>query len=287
MGILVDENTKVIVQGITGRAGSLHTKGMLDYGTKIVAGVRPGAAGEEVHGIPVYNTVKSALEEQDANASILFVPGNMVKGAALEAIYAGIKLLVIIPEHVPLHDTIEILEAASESGTSVVGPNTPGLISPAEKCRLGFLPSQYYIPGDVGIASRSGTLTYEIVSRLTLAGIGQSTCLGIGGDPIIGTNFSDVIRLFEKDPKTKKILLIGEIGGTMEEDACELILNGEVKKPVFAYIAGHTAPTGKRIGHAGAIISGKKGTMQSKLEAFEKAGIKVAKTPSEVVELIR
>lgn len=287
MGILVDENTKIIVQGITGKAGSTHTKNMLDYGTRIAAGVRPGADGEEVHGIPVYNTVRSALEEHEANASILFVPSNLAKGAALEAIEAGIKLVVIIPEHVPLLDTLEIIETAKKHKSTVIGPNTPGLISPEARCKIGFVPNQYYIPGSVGVASRSGTLTYEIVSRLTLNGIGQTTCIGVGGDPLVGTPFPNLVKMFEEDTKTRLILLIGEIGGTQEENVAEMIINGDVKKPVVVYIAGHAVPSGKKMGHAGAIVSGGMGTIESKMRIFERAGVAVAKTPAEAVELVK
>ncbi len=283
---MIDSSTRVVVQGITGKAGSLHTKTMLEYGTNIVAGVRPGAEGEEVHGILVYNKVKSAVAEHDANASILFVPGPLVKGAALEAINAGIRLLVIIPEHVPIHDTIEIMEHARKKGAAVVGPNTAGLIYPEYKCKIGFVPNKYFIPGPVGIGSRSGTLMYELVARLTRSNIGQSLCVGVGGDPIVGMRFPQLLRIFQKDKNTKAILLIGEIGGTQEEDAAELVVSGEITKPVVAYMAGHSAPKEKKIGHAGAIVSGEKGTMESKLRAFEKAGIGVAKTPGEVVNLI-
>ena len=287
MGVLVNENTRVIVQGITGRAGSRHTKTMLEYGTKIVAGVRPGAAGEEVHGIPVYNTVSSALEEHDANASILFVPPNLVKGAALEAIEAGIKLVVIVAEHVPLHDTLEIIDTAQKFDARVIGPNTPGLISPKEKCKLGFLPDRYVIPGPVGILSRSGTSLYEILYRLSSAGIGQSTCIGVGGDPVVGMSFKELLPEFEEDPETKVILLVGEIGGTMEEDAAELIKKGKITKPVVAFLAGYSVPPGRQVGHAGAIITGEKGSIESKLKAFKDAGVKIAETPWKVVDLIK
>ncbi|MBI4015159.1 MAG: succinate--CoA ligase subunit alpha [Candidatus Aenigmarchaeota archaeon] len=287
MAILVNSETKVCVQGITGKAGTLHTGTMLEYGTKIVSGVRPGAEGEEVLGIPVFNRVSTAVEETGANSSIIFVPAAMAKGAALEAINAGIKLIVIIPEHVPLHDELEIMQAAEDSGIVVVGPNTPGLIAPSLKCKIGFVPNKYYIPGSVGVMARSGTLTYEIVSRLTLAGIGQSTAIGVGGDPVIGSRFPDLIKKFEADPETKVILLIGEVGGTQEEEAAALVADGKIKKPVVAYIAGFSAPPGKRLGHAGAIISGSQGTMESKLKSFQKAGIAVAKTPSEVLDLVK
>jgi len=286
MSILVGPDTKVIVQGITGRAGSLHTAGMLAYGTKIVGGVRPGAGGEEVNGVPVWNKVKAAVAETGANTSVLFVPAATAKGAALEAIAAGIRLLVMVPEHVPPHDTLEILEAAEEAGAMVVGPNTPGLIAPPLKCKLGFMPDRYCIPGQVGIASRSGTLAYEVLARLTAAGIGQSTCVGIGGDPTIGLRFTDLLPMFEADPETKLILLVGEIGGSQEEEAAEMIASGKISKPVIAYIAGKSVPQGKQIGHAGAIISGERGTWAGKVTALAASGVGVAKTLGELPGLI-
>ena len=287
MSILAGSKTKVIVQGITGSAARLHTEIMLDYGTRIVAGARPGAAGEVVCGVPVYNTVKEASLKHQIDASVLFVPGKAAKNAAIEALDAGIMLLVIVAEGVALHDSMMMIEKAKEYGATIIGPNTPGLISPSERTKIGFVPSQYYTPGPIGVASRSGTLTYEIVSRLTLAGIGQTTCLGVGGDPIIGLSFSKALSLFEKDQDTKAILLIGEIGGTMEEDASELLKKGGISKPIFAYIAGRTAPVGKRVGHAGAIIEGDRGTIESKLQAFESAGIPVAFTPADIVGIAR
>lgn len=286
MESLVDDNTKVVVQGITGNMGSLHTETMLEYGTKIVAGVRPGAEGQVVHGVPVYNTVKTAVEKHGANTSILFVPPTMVKNGAIEAIDAGIKTLILVSEHVPIQDTIEILERAKRSGARIIGPNTAGLISPWHKCKIGFVPNRYFVPGPVSVATRSGTLMYELVSRLTLKGIGQSTCVGAGGDPVVGTRFAELLRIYEADPKTELILLIGEIGGTQEEEAAALVKSGEVKKPVVAYLAGRSAPKGKRMGHAGALISGDTGTMENKLKAFSEANIPVARTPEELVELI-
>lgn len=276
----------MVVQGITGNAGSTHAKTMLEYGTKVVAGVKPGGAGQEVLGVPVYDTVKDAVAAKGANTAIMFVPAKAAKGAAFEAIDAGIKTLVVIPEHVPPLDVIAILEKAEQNGVMVVGPNTPGIINPGAKTKVGFVPNQYYIPGNVGVASRSGTLTYEIVSRLTNKGIGQSTCLGVGGDPIVGTPFPKIVRMFQEDSETKVILLVGEIGGSQEEEVAELVKKGVVTKPVIAYIAGSTAPQGKRLGHAGALISGEKGTIASKLSAFDSSGIKVAKMPKEVVELV-
>ncbi len=287
MSILITSQTRLLVQGITGDAARFHTKLMREYGTNIVAGVRPGAGGTEVDGVKVFDTVQESIEAEQPNTSILFVPAKAMKAAAFEAFEAGIKTIVIVSEHIPLHDTMEIVAKAQLVGARIVGPNTPGLISPAEKCKVGFVPSSYYIPGKVGVASRSGTLTYEIVSRLTEAGIGQSTCVGIGGDPVIGTPFSEILHLFQNDPATEAILMIGEIGGTMEEEAAELVKKGEITKPVITYLAGRTAPPDKKMGHAGAIIAGGRGTIQSKLDGFEQAGIPVAKVPGEVVNLIQ
>lgn len=286
MAMLIDENTKVIVHGITGTTGSLHTKGMLDYGTKIVAGIRPGAEGQEVHGVKVYNTAKDAVEKTGGNTSILFVPPKFAKDSAIEAINAGVKLIVIVPEHLPQQDTIEILEHANKHGARVVGPNTAGIISPLHRSKIGFVPDKFFTPGNVLIASRSGTLMYEMASRLNEKKIGQSFCVGVGGDPVIGIRFSEVLRMAESDSNTKAIILIGEIGGTQEEEAAELVAKGEIKKPVFAYIAGRFAPKGKTMGHAGALVSGGKGTMDSKLTAFGAAGIKVGETPQDVVEFV-
>lgn len=287
MSIIINSETRLLVQGITGNAAQHHTKLMLEYGTAIFAGVRPGAGGTEVHGVPVFDTVQQAVEKQQPNTSILFIPAKVMKQAAFEALEAGIKKIVMVSEHIPLHDTMAIIARANQLEAQVIGPNTPGLISPAERCKVGFVPSSYYIPGSIGVASRSGTLTYEIVSRLTLAGFGQSTCIGIGGDPIIGTPFSQVLKLFQNDPETQAILLIGEIGGTMEEEAAGLVEQGKITKPVVAYLAGRTAPPDKKMGHAGAIIAGGRGTIQSKLDAFQKASIPVATVPNEVVPLIK
>jgi succinyl-CoA synthetase alpha subunit len=287
MSIIINSKTRLLVQGITGDAARHHTKLMQEYGTNIVAGVRPGAGGTDVHGVKVFDTVKEAMEQQQPDTSILFVPAKVMKQAAFEAFDAGIKKIVIVSEHIPLHDTMEIVAGAQQVQATVIGPNTPGLISPGELCKIGFVPSAYYIPGEIGVASRSGTLTYEIVSRLTAAGIGQSTCVGIGGDPVIGTPFSEILRMFQNDPKTEVILIIGEIGGTMEEEAAELAEKGEITKPVLAYLAGRTAPPDKKMGHAGAIIAGGRGTIQSKLDAFKRASIPVADIPGDVVKLIK
>jgi succinyl-CoA synthetase alpha subunit len=284
MSIIAKSSTYVLIQGITGNAARTHTKNMLDYGTKIIAGTRPGGGGGEVHGVPVYDSVAQAVEKHPTiNTTILFVPPKGTKEAALEALDAGIKTVVMVAEHVPLHDNLEILEKGEEKGALVIGPNTPGLISPSEQTKLGFVPSQYFIPGPVGVASRSGTLTYEIVSRLTLDGIGQTTCIGVGGDPIVGTPFPRILEFFEKDSETKAILLIGEIGGTREEEAAEMIKDRKITKPVFVYLVGRTAPEGKRVGHAGALIEGNRGTIKSKLASFREAGVPVADTPADVI----
>jgi succinyl-CoA synthetase alpha subunit len=287
MTALVGETTRLLVQGITGKAARLHTRIMREYGTEVVAGARPGAGGQNVEGVPVYDTVAEAVETAGANASVLFVPAGAIRQAAFDAMDAGVSLLVMVPEHVPLHDAMAICERAEADDVTVVGPNTPGLICPAAKCKIGFLPQRYFFDGPVGVASRSGTLTYEIVSRLTAAGIGQSTCAGIGGDPIVGTPFAQMLRVFEADPATKAVVLVGEIGGSMEEEAAELVTSGQVTKPVVAFLAGRNAPKDKRMGHAGAIISAGRGSIESKLEAFAAAGIAVADGPADIVPLVR
>ena len=285
MGIIVDENTRAIVQGITGTQGSFHTKLMLEYGTKVVAGVTPGKGGTEVHGVPVYDTVKEAVEEHEANASIIFVPAPFAADAALEAIENGLKTVVIITEHIPIKDAVEVMARAKERNVTVIGPNTPGIITP-DKCKLGIMPAHIFKPGIIGIASRSGTLTYEIAASLTRAGFGQSTCLGLGGDPIVGLNFIDALEMFRRDEQTRAVVLIGEIGGNLEEIAAEYIVKEAYPKPVVAFVAGKTAPPGKRMGHAGAIIMGRAGTAQSKIEAFRKAGVPVADKPSDIARLV-
>ncbi|MEM0201552.1 MAG: succinate--CoA ligase subunit alpha [Candidatus Micrarchaeaceae archaeon] len=287
MAILIDENTRVIVQGITGTAGRAHTKTMLQFGTNIVAGVKPGSEGEKVENVPVYSTVEEAMREGKANASIIFVPAKFAKAAAIEAINAGIKLLVLPPEHIPIHDTMYVLELANRMGTKIIGPNTAGIIAPGIRCKIGFVPNKYYIDGHVGVASRSGTLLYEFGSRLTLEGLGQSTCIGVGGDPIVGTRIGNVLQMFEHDPKTKVSLIIGEIGGTQEEEVADLIASGLIKKPVVAYIVGRSVPAGKRMGHAGAIMYGEKGTMESKIKALSKAGVNIAGTMQDTVDIVK
>ncbi len=288
MSIIANQSSKVLIQGITGNAARVHTKNMLDYGTNIIAGTKPGGGGEEVHGVPVYNSVAEAIDRHpEINTSILFVPPKGTKEAALEALDAEISVIVMVAEHVPLHDNLIIIEKATQKGALVIGPNTPGLISPLERTKLGFVPSQYFIPGPIGVASRSGTLTYEIVSRLTLHGIGQTTCIGVGGDPIVGTPFPKILQLFEEDTETKAVLLIGEIGGTSEEEAAEMIQNRKITKPVFSYLVGRTAPEGKRVGHAGALIEGSRGTIESKLVFFKEAGVPVAETPADVIQIAK
>lgn len=288
MAILVNENTRVLVQGITGREGSRHTQYMLQYGTKILAGVTPGKGGQSVHGVPVFDTVEEALRKfPEINTSIIFVPAQFAADSVYEAIDAGIKLIVIITEHIPIHDTLRFVNYAKRRGVTIIGPNCPGVVSPL-KSKVGILPNHIYTKsGPVGIVSRSGTLTYEISYHLTQAGIGQSTVVGIGGDPIVGTDMVEVIRMFEEDPETKYIVVIGEIGGTMEERVAQYIGSGKVTKPVVAYIAGRTAPPGKRMGHAGAIVSMGMGSYESKVRAFQEVNVPVARTPTEVVKLIK
>jgi succinyl-CoA synthetase alpha subunit len=285
MGIIIDRNTSAIVQGITGAQGSFHTKLMLDYGTKIVAGVTPGKGGAQIHSVPVYDTVEEALEKHPANASIIFVPAPFAADAALEALENGIKTVVIITEHIPIKDAINVMAYAKQVKATIIGPNTPGIITPGE-CKLGIMPAHIFKPGCIGMVSRSGTLTYEIAASLTRKQLGQSTSIGLGGDPITGLNFIDVLKMFEKDPKTEAVALIGEIGGNLEELAAEYIAKKEYPKPVVAFIAGRSAPPGKRMGHAGAIIMGKAGTAESKIEALKNADVETAEKPSDVAELL-
>ena len=282
--ILLNEDTKCLVQGITGKQGSFHTEQMLNYDTCIQAGVTPGKGGQDFLGVPIFNSIEEATEETDVNASIIFVPAKFAKDAAFESI-RHLDLVVIISEHIPVHDSLDIMAYANQMDTTVIGPNTPGVISPGVG-KLGIMPTHIFKEGNVGLISRSGTLTYEIASELTRAGIGQSTCVGIGGDPVIGTNYIDILKRFEEDDGTDSVVLIGEIGGNAEEKAAEYIKN-EMTKPVVSYIAGRTAPPGKRMGHAGAIIQGNTGTVVSKTEALNDAGVEVAKKPSEIVELLK
>ncbi len=286
MVVLVDENTKVIVQGITGHEGSFHTRLMLEYGTKIVAGVTPGKGGKEVHGVPVYDTMEEAVAEHpDANASIVFVPAKFAADAVYEAIDAGMKVVVVITEGIPVHDTLKFVNYAKRKGTVIIGPNCPGIISPG-KTKIGIMPGRAFAPGSVGIISRSGTLTYEVAYALTRAGLGQSTAIGVGGDPVVGLTFTEAMELFEKDPDTKALVIIGEIGGDMEERAAKMIEEGRFTKPVVAFVAGRTAPPGKRMGHAGAIIMMGTGAYQDKVKALEKAGVRVARIPQDIPKLV-
>jgi succinyl-CoA synthetase alpha subunit len=286
MAILVDKETRAIVQGITGSQGTFHTQLMLDYGTKIVAGVTPGRGGTEANGIPVFDTVKEAASQFKANASIIFVPAPFAKDAVLEAIDANLNPVVVITDGIPVKDEIQIMEVARLKGTTVIGPNTPGIITPGQ-CKLGIMPGHIFKQGSVGVVSRSGTLTYEIASSLTSAGLGQSTCLGIGGDAVVGLNFADVLEMFRKDPQTKSIAMIGEIGGNAEEMAAEYVKKMKYPKPIASYVAGRAAPPGKRMGHAGAIIMGKTGTAETKIEALRSAGVKVALKPGEIAGLLK
>ena len=286
MSVFIDNNTKVIVQGITGRDGSFHAKQMMEYGTKIVAGVTPGKGGQKFEGtVPIFNTVADAVAATGANCSVIYVPPMFAADAIMEAADAGIALVVAITEGVPVLDMTKVYPFVKEKGVRLLGPNCPGLITPG-KSKVGIIPGRICTPGPVGVVSRSGTLTYEVVYQLTRAGIGQTTCVGIGGDPINGTNFIDCLQAFEKDPETKAICMMGEIGGTDEQDAAEFVKK-HMKKPVVGFIAGQTAPPGRRMGHAGAIISGSAGTAAEKIAAFEAAGMGVAKRPKDFVELIK
>jgi len=284
MSIFVDEKNKLVVQGATGHQGVFHIGEMLDFGTKVVAGVTPGKAGQKVHGVPVFNNVGDAVDETSANTSLILVPARFAKDAVFEALDADIKTVVTITENIPFHDAMEFVHYAKYKDAVLIGPNCPGIASPG-KAKVGILPGSIFLEGDVGVASRSGTLTYEIVNSLKERGIGQSTCVGLGGDPIIGTTFIDALDAFEADKNTKAVVLVGEIGGTAEEDAAEHIIE-HISKPVFAFIAGRTAPPGKRMGHAGAIIARGKGTATSKIKAFEKADVKLAQFPTDIADLV-
>ncbi len=282
MSILVDGNTKVVVQGITGNEGMFHTRQMVEYGTKVVAGMTPGKGGQKIDGIPVFNTVSETVKNTNANASAIFVPPAFAADAILEACDAGISIIVCLTEGIPTIDMVMVKEYLKKRGSKLIGPNTPGIISPG-KCKIGVMAGYIHKPGTVGIMSRSGTLTYEVVGQLSKRGIGQSTAVGIGGDQIIGLNFVDLLEMFEKDPGTEAIIMIGEIGGTAEEEAAQFI-EKNVSKPVLAFVAGLTAPPGRRMGHAGAIIAGGKGTAKEKMEALGKAGVKVVRNPALVGE---
>jgi len=285
MAILIDENTKVLVQGITGRDGSFHAVSMLEYGTRVVGGVTPGKGGVQVHGLPVFDSMGEAVQATGADCSVLFVPARFATAALREAADGGIGLIVCITEGIPVLEMLGNTRYIREKGARLIGPNCPGLISPG-RSKVGIPPGPIHKPGAIGVISRSGTLTYEVVYNLTLEGLGQSTCIGIGGDPVIGTGYIELLEMFEKDVETEGIVIIGEIGGEDEEKAAEYIRRA-VSKPVVAFISGRTAPPGKRMGHAGAIISGGKGTAAAKVEAFEAAGVPVADRPDQIPGLIR
>ncbi len=283
MSIWVDRNTRLLVQGITGREGRFHTEQCVAYGTNVVAGVTPGKGGQSVGDIPVFNTVRQAVQDTGANCSMIFVPPPFAADAILEAIDAGVPLIVAITEGIPVADMMRVKTYLKGSESRLIGPNCPGIITP-EQCKVGIMPGPIHQPGPVGVVSRSGTLTYEVVHQLSTQNIGQSTCIGIGGDPVNGTNFIDCLKAFQNDPQTKGIVMVGEIGGSAEEEAAEFI-TAEVDKPVVGFVAGLTAPPGRRMGHAGAIISGSSGTAQAKIEAMEKAGISVVKNLGELGEI--
>lgn len=284
MSLFIDRDTKVLIQGITGKHGSFHARQMLEYGTKVVAGVTPGKGGQRVFDVPVYDTVKGAMERHQPDATIIFVPAPYVYEATIEALESGIKLIVIISEHVPLHDTLKLIALTKYKGATIIGPNTFGIIAPG-KCKIGIMPNSVYRPGPIGIVSRSGTLSYEIAASLSEAGWGQSTVIGIGGDRVVGLSFVEVLELFEQDPETKAVVLVGEIGGTAEEEAARFIKG--MSKPIVAYIAGSSAPPGKRMGHAGAIIERGRGTYEAKIKALEEAGARIASFPWEVPVLVK
>ncbi|HHT9105751.1 MAG TPA: succinate--CoA ligase subunit alpha [Candidatus Wujingus californicus] len=284
MGILIDSNTKVVCQGITGNAGSFHTAQMLEYGTKLVAGVTPGKGDTAIHGVSVFDSVFEAVKSTQANASVIYVPAPFAADAIMEAVEAGVGLVVCITEGIPTLDMIRVKKYILNTKTHLIGPNCPGIIAPGI-CKIGIMPGYIHKPGNIGVVSRSGTLTYEAVWQLTQRGIGQSTCIGIGGDPIVGINFVDVLRLFQEDKETRAIVLIGEIGGSAEEDAAEVIKR-EITKPVIGFIAGRTAPQGRRMGHAGAIISGNRGTANSKIAALKNAGVNIVNNPADIGEVV-
>lgn len=285
MSVIVDENTKVIVQGITGRDGAFHAQQMLEYGTQVVGGVTPGKGGQEVHGAPVFNTVEEAKASTGANCAIIYVPAKFAKAAILEDIAAGMELIICISEGLPMLDMVEVRNAMKGKNIRLIGPNCPGVISPG-KCKVGIMPGHIHQPGPIGVVSRSGTLTYEVVYNLTLNSIGQTSCVGIGGDPIIGTRFIDVLEMFNKDDETKGIVMVGEIGGEDEQIAASYIKK-EIKKPVVGFIAGRTAPKGKRMGHAGAIISSGDSTAEAKRAILEDAGVSVVDFPDEIPAIFK
>jgi succinyl-CoA synthetase alpha subunit len=284
VSVLIDRDTRVLVQGITGHQGTTHTRQMKAFGTQVVAGVTPGKGGSEVEGVPVFDSVREAVERTQANASCIFVPAPWAKDALIEAVDAGIRLCTVVTEHIPFHDMLVMYHYARGKGTRIIGPNCPGIAAPG-KSKIGIIPNLVFRPGRVGVISRSGTLTYEIVNGIKEHGLGQSTCIGLGGDPVVGTSFVDALPLFEADPETDLLVMVGEIGGTAEEDGAEYIKH-HFTKPVVAYIAGRSAPPGKRMGHAGAIITRGKGTAETKVAALEAAGARVARFPYEVPDLV-
>jgi len=285
MSILLNRETRVLVQGITGKIGRVQTKWMAEYGTNVVAGVTPGRGGEEVEGIPVYNTVDEAVRERGAQASVFFVPAAATKDAALQTLQAGIQLIVVVTEYIPVHDTMKIREYAKDLNVWLIGPTTPGIITPGE-AKMGIMPANMFNSGRIGVISRSGTLSYEISVNLATAGLGQSTVIGLGADPVVLTNLPELLELFEKDPDTDAVVIVGEVGGTQEQNAAQYI-DRWMTKPVVAYIAGQDAPEGKRMGHAGAIIQGGTDTPQSKMTALRQVGVEVARFPAQVVELVQ
>ncbi|HLF17108.1 MAG TPA: succinate--CoA ligase subunit alpha [Candidatus Thermoplasmatota archaeon] len=289
MSVVLSANSRIVVQGATGYQGQFHIGQMKQFGTNVVAGVTPGKAGEKVHDVPVFDAVADAVAKTQANTSLVFVPAPFAKDAVIEAVDAGVKVVIVITEHIPVHDAAVFVNYAKAKGVTLIGPNCPGACSPGGNSKVGILPGTIFKPGPVAVASKSGTLTYEIVAALSEAGIGQSTCLGLGGDPVPGTTLLDAVKLFENDPDTKAIVLVGEIGGGHEEEAAEYIQRtGLVKrKPVYAYVAGRTAPEGKKMGHAGALVEKGKGTADSKLKAFAAAGVKVATFPTDIAGFVK